>query len=730
MPATSDEKMVRSYCGLCGPITGCGINCYVKNGKLVRIEGMKECPVNLGKLCPRAYASIEWLYSPNRLKYPLKRVGPKGESKFQQITWDEAIGLIADKLKEQKAKYGPESLAVLSPRQCTYKDYFKRFMIAHGTPNYAHSAICAVQRAFSYAYTIGTPWIGLDHADIANADLVLNFAANPIYSGAPMIKARELMKAKERGAKIITIKPELQPDAAIGDIWVPIRPSTHTALALAMLNIVVNEKLYDAEFVSNWCYGFDKFVPHIQKYTPEWAAPITGVPVEQIKQITRMYATTKAACILPGNSLDQITDSNQATRAITILLAITGHLDRKGGNIVSQGTTMPKARTLLNLHRLLNESWVEKLVAPEMAKGFEPFIEGPSSAYYKCFESILTGKPYPIRAIIAPGTQPPVSTRNPGLIIEALKKLDFFVTVDVMENSAMPWADIVMPVTTGYETDYPFQNTAAWIMARTKVVEPLGPYKSDYEFWLDLGTAMGYGENFWNGDIEACMDYQLENFGMKYKELREKYPVGIKYPPIPPVYEKYQGMFSSKKPWYVGTPFLPQGKVAIYNTQFEENGFNPMPEWVNPPELLTSDPEMAKKYPLAFFDAHTTDVYIHAWTHNLPSLRESVPDPWIHIHPDTAKKYGINEGDWVKIESPHGWAKAKAILFPGIRPDTVMGINGWWQGCDELGMPDYELGNGSPNTEVLFNADVKKAFDPMVSAMPKQTLVKISKLDK
>lgn len=723
------EKLVRTYCGLCGPITGCGMNCYIKDGKLVRIEGMKECPVNLGKLCPRAYASMEWLYSPQRLRSPLKRVGPKGENKFVKISWDEAIGTIADKLKEQKAKYGPESLAVLSPRQCTYKDYFKRFMIAHGTPNYAHSAICAVQRAFSYAYTIGTPWIGLDHADIANADLVMNFTANPIYSGASMVKARELMKAKERGAKIIAIKPEMQPDVAMADIWMPIRPSTMTALALAMLNVVVNEKLYDAEFVEKWCYGFDKLVPHIQKYSPEWAEPITGLPAEQIKQVTRMYATTKAACILPGNALDQITDSNQATRAITILIAITGHLDRKGGNIVSEGSTMPKARTLLNLHRVLDETWVQKLVAPEMAHGFEPFIEGPSSAYYKCFESVLTGKPYPIRAIIAPGTQPPVSTRNPGKVIEALKKLEFFVTVDVMENSAMPWADIVIPVTTGYESDHPFQTTASWIMARNKVVEPQGDYKSDYEFWLDLGTRMGYGDKFWNGDINACMDYQLENFGMTYNQLRENYPTGIKYPPKPAVYEKYQQMFATKKPWYVNEPYLPEGKVAIYNTTFEKNGFNPLPEWVSPPELHSTSPELTKKYPLAFTDAHTTDVYIHAWLHNLPSLRESVPDPWLHIHPDTAKARGIKDGDWVKIESPHGWTKAKAIYFPGIRPDTVMGINGWWQACDELGKPGYDLENGGANTNVLFSTEVEKYFDPMVSAMPKQTLVQVSKAD-
>ncbi len=718
------EQMITTFCSLCGPGMSCGLNCYVKDGRLLRVEGMKESPVNRGKLCAKAHASVQWLYSPQRLKYPLKRVGAKGEGKFQKISWDEAIGIIADKLSEQKKKYGPESLAVLSPQHRSYKEYFLRFLTVHGSPNYAHSGICAMQRAFSMAYTTGIPGLS-GSMDLDHSDLIIIWTANPIFASTPMGTMKRILDAKERGAKLVVIKPEMQPDAAHADIWVPLRPGTNAALALAMLNIVINEKLYDAEFVEKWCYGFDKLVPHIQKYTPEWAEPITGLPAAQIKDLARLYATTKAASILVGNAFDQNVDSNNSVRAVAILIAITGHLDRPGGNILPTGSTMPPLKPV-NAKDMVTQDFVNKLVAPEMPLPFQPFVEAPSAAYYRCFESVLTGKPYQLKTIIAPGTQPTVITRNPVRVIEALEKLDFFVVIDVMESASQPWADIVLPVTTMYECDHPFECIGNWLMARNKVVEPLGDYKSDYQFWLDLGVRMGYGDKFWHGSMEACMNYQLENLGMNIDELR-KHPNGIVYPPKPMAYEKYPEIFATPSSRLSKAPFLPQGKVAIYNTSFEEHGYNPLPEWVEPPESPTATPELLGKYPLTFFDTHTSDVYHHGWLRNIPSLREIHPDPWVHIHPEAASARGINEGDWVIIESLYGWIKAKAVLFPGIRPDTVMGLHGWWQGCKELGLPGYSLVDGGANVNVLYSTDAKKAFDPLVTAQPKQTLVQVRK---
>jgi anaerobic selenocysteine-containing dehydrogenase len=717
--------VVPTFCSLCGPMPGCGLNCYVKDGRLIRVEGMKEAPTNKGKLCTRAFASVQWVYSPQRLRYPLKRIGEKGEGKFERITWDEALDIIASRLTELKERYGPESLAILAPARRSYSDFLQRFLTVHGSPNYCHSGLCAMQQAFGFAYTVGFPMLGMAGADYENANLIVIWGASPAYSGAPQGSLRRILNAKGRGATLMVIKPEMQPDAAKADIWVPIRPGTDGALALAMLNVIINEHLYDADFASRWCYGFDKLVPHIQRYTPEWAEPITGLSADQIREVARLYGTMKPACMVTGNAFDQTVDSNNAVRAAAILIAITGNLDRAGGNIVPVGSKMPMVKSV-HLSERYTQDFVDKLVGPEIASCFQPFVEGTSSAYYRCLDSILTREPYPVRAIIAPGTQPTVITRGSKRVVEALEKLEFFVVIDVMQNSSMPWADVVIPVATMYECDHPFEVKGNWIMARNKVIEPLGDYKSDYEFWLDLGVKMGYGEDFWNGSIEKCMNYQLENFGMTMEQLRA-HATGIIYEPKPMVYEKYEQIFATPSTRLSRAPYLPQGKVAIYNTTFKENGFNPLPEWVEPPESPTGTPDLLANYPLVFFDTHASDVYTQGWCRNLPYLREIQPDPWVHIHPETAKARGIANGDWVIVESPHGWIKVKALYSPGIRPDVVMGLHGWWQGCDELGLPDYPILDGGANVNIMYSTDPDKAFDPVVTAMPKQTLVEVRK---
>ena len=289
--ATSDETAIPTFCAMCGPGLGCGIYAYVKNGRFTRIEGMKESPINHGRVCAKAHAAPQWVYSPQRLKYPLKRIGEKGEGKFERISWNAALELIASRLKEQKQKYGPESLAILSPARRSYSEYLYRFLMAHGSPNYGHSGICAMQKAFAFTYTLGAaPW-----PDIPKSNLIIIWGKQPVYSGSTRGNLKQILDARDRGAKIISIKPTMEPDVALSDLWIPIRPGTDAALALAMLHIIINEKLYDPNFVEKWTYGFEELSDHIQKYTPDWAARITGLGTAQITDLARTYATTKPA---------------------------------------------------------------------------------------------------------------------------------------------------------------------------------------------------------------------------------------------------------------------------------------------------------------------------------------------------------------------------------------------------------------------------------------------------
>jgi anaerobic selenocysteine-containing dehydrogenase len=706
---------------MCGPGPGCGIYACVREGRFIRVEGMPESPVNQGRICAKAHAAPQWVYSPQRLKHPLRRAGKKGEGKFDRISWDQALDLVASKLKEQKQRYGPESLAILSPARRSYSEYLYRFLIAHGSPNYGHSGICAMQKAFAFTYTLGaTPM-----PDIAHSSLILVWGKQPVYSGSTRGNLKQILDAKERGAKIISIKPTLEPDAAISDLWIPIRPGTDAALALAMLQVIIREKLYDASFVARWTYGFEKLADHVQKYPPEWAEPITGLPASQIRALARTYATTKPACIDHGNGLEHAPSSNDAVRCIAILMAITGNLDRPGGDIFPAGSAAPYPKSV-HLRERYTPEWVDKLLGPEFPKPFQPWIEGTSSAYYRIFESILTGKPYPARAVIAPGTQPAVSTRGVRQVLEALKKLDFYVVIDVMRTADMDYADVVIPVATAYETDHPFEFSGNWLMARRKVIEPLGEYKSDYEFWIELGVRMGYEKDFWNGSLAQCLNEQLQPFNLTMDDLRAK-PTGIIFPGKPMEYEKYSRVFSARSTRFSKAPYLPQGKVAIFNTTFEEHGFEPLPVWKEPPESPTGTPRLAEKYPLVFSDFHTSKVYNAGWLRNVPLLREILPYPTLQIHPATAAERGISDGDWVVVESPHGNLKIKAQVNEGIRPDTVMALHGWWQECRELDLPGFPLLDGGANTNSMYSVDPEKAFDPLVTAMSSQTLVQVKK---
>ena len=717
------EEVVPTVCGMCGPGGpggGCGIYAFKKDGKFLRVAGMDESPTNKGALCAKAHAAPQWVYSRDRLTHPLRRIGKKGESRFEKIDWDEAVAQVAEVLLRQKREYGPESLAILSPARRSYSEYLQRFAVAHGTPNYGHSGICALQRAFAFTYTVAD-W---PLPDTGNSDLVIYWGRQPIYSGPVSPTARAFLNATRRGARIIAIKPSVEPDAGMADTWVPIRPGTDAALALAMLHVVIDEDLIDHNFVDRWCYGFEPLKAHIRQYSPAWAETVSGVPAEQIEAVARAYATCPRAAIDVGNGVEHAPSAGDAIRAIAMLMAITGHLDRPGTNLLKMPP--PRGSVDITLKERYTPELVDKLVAPEFPKCFQPFLEGTTSAYYRIFESVLTGSPYPVRGIIAPGTQPLASTRGTRNVLAALEKLDFFVVLDVARTPEIPWADVVIPVATGYETDHPFQKGPAWLMATNRVIEPLGAYKSMFEFFLDLGTAMGYGEDFWQGDISASMDEQLSPLGLDMAGLRQR-PTGVTFSPGPPEYEKYDRVFKRPSTRLDKGPFLPQGKVALYNTLFEQAGYPPMPEWREPPEGITATPELTKTYPLILSDYHTSKNFSASWQRNVPVLREIEPEPVLHIHPDTARDRDIRERDWVRITSPHGWIRASAKLYPGIRPDTVMILHGWWQGCKELGMADYPLTDGGANVNLMYSVDPKKVYDPMVTAMASQTLVEVEK---
>ena len=446
------------------------------------------------------------------------------------------------------------------------------------------------------------------------------WGANPENSEINRGKPAEIVDAMQAGMKVIDIRPMREGLGSKADIWVPVRPGTDLALALAVLNVICKEGLYDYDFTTNWCNGFDKLAEHVAQFTPEWASPITGVPEEQIYEIARMMGTAKPMGILYGNGIgDQANDGNWACICICLIEAITGNLDIPGGG--GAGMTLPPSLIKTNAIEMLTERLeatpedeekgyfpgMSKLVANEFPRWYQNKDTfgggpGPTSAYFKAFMSILTEEPYPLRCVIGQNSNPLSATRQPKKIIEALKKLEYYVVVDTAWNPSCDYADIVLPALTNYETSQQFNVNnrvdGTWIGMNQVIVDPIGEGKSDWDFYMDLAVAMGYGDDFWGGDMDECLRWQLEPSGISLEELREKGQVFVERTDgaeaTEPQYRNYEKLFAK----------LPGGKVQCYNeymggklNNLETDTLPYLPEYQGPPEGLAETPELAEEYP-------------------------------------------------------------------------------------------------------------------------------------
>ena len=341
--ATAGETEVKhSWCYMCGPAkVFCSTLCYVKDGRWVSVEGNPEAGNNWGygcrSLCAKGNAAMQALYDPQRIEYPMRRVGERGEGKFERCTWDEALDDIATRLLDIKEQYGPEAFALWSPQECKFvMQMGRRFLNVYGSPNYMHSAICQTQITSSREITIGTSAQTYPY-QLDKTKLLVNWGVNgenaDVNNEVDRANPWRRFNAMDNGElQFIDIRPMLDPLASYATEWVPVRPGTDGALALAILNVIIGEDLYDHDFCENWCNGFDKLAEHVKQFPPEWAAPITGISEEQIYKIARMMGTIKPMGIMYGNSAgDQSNDGNYTCMSINLIAAITGNIDIPGG---------------------------------------------------------------------------------------------------------------------------------------------------------------------------------------------------------------------------------------------------------------------------------------------------------------------------------------------------------------------------------------------------------------
>lgn len=657
----AETQVVKSVCGLC--MGKCGVLVTLEDGRAVGIKGDPEGLQGQGRLCKIGLASLEYLYHPDRLKHPLKRIGDRGEGKWQQISWDEALSLMAETLNEVKQEYGPETVVMVhGSAKGPIDTHLVRLANVFGTPNVVCSDhVCHIPRMLAAEITFGF-FPGAEYAHPPACIVVWGLGH------------KSHVQAHSKGAKLITIDPLETQIAKMSDLWLQVRPGSDLAMALAMINVIINEGLYDRDFVDKWTVGFDKLKTCVQDYPPERVAEITWVPADLIVRAARLYATNRPGLIEWGNALDHGLNSFQTGRALSILMAITGNLGVRGGEIET-----PDSGFRYGDHKLSNQvrgRWSHELelrdrISKEKRqnKKVDADLNMLSDFRYvlprSVVKSILEGDPYRIRAMFVQASNPLSSWPNIKKVYRALKKLDFLAVSDMFMTPTAALADIVFPAASYLEYDGIMVREDGTLAVAHRKVAQIGECRSDHEIINGLAKRLGLGEYFWNS-IEDFWDAVVEPVGLTFAEFKKK------------------GWFSSaeKQPKqykrYEKNGFrTPSGKVELYSSQLEEWGFDPLPVYYEPPETTNSNPEVGEEYSL-LCTTRKLAAYRHSGGRQIPSLRASHPDPVVIIHPGTASKLGIKDGDWVYIETKRGRIEQKASVSTGVAPRVIVADHAWW----------------------------------------------------
>jgi len=665
------------------------------------IEEAKRC-LNCATVCIKGATIPDVMYHPDRLLYPLKRTGERGEGKWERIPWDEALNIIASKLKEIKEKYGPEAIHVScgSGQKHIGIQATKMAERLWPTPNtHLGRYTCIHPDVMANSVTFGdtiTYEFGPDYGD---AKCIIFWGSEPDV--ATPAQARVVHRALRRGSKLIVIDPRPIPMAKRADVWLRLRPGTDMALALAMQHVIINEGLYDEEFVEQYCYGFDRLKTHVQRYTPEWAAEVTGLSKEDIVKAARIYATARPGCIYIrlGSGAQQVT-STQTCRAISILIGITANVDARGGNLLYYRTF----REALMWHPYLMFWGVKPPAAiNEKRMGAKEYPLMHKRGLCHIPSTIRAMEEGKVRAMWAIADNLIVAEMDNKRIWDILKnKLDFIFVSDLFMTPTAELADIVLPAAFYPECDQlveAFGHPSSTVTATKKVVEPLGECRDDREVAIEIARRMGMDVSPWD-TLKDYLNWMLKYQGITYDELLQRPNATLTFPRG---YERYR---------YSTPPFTtPTGKVELYSTTFEAMGVDPMPVFQEPPESPVRTPELFKKFPF-IYTHYRIHGYMHSEGRQINRQRQLTPEPYLQMNSEKAADLGIKEGDWVYLETPKSEGKAclkyRAQLVPEMHPDVVAGPHAWW--FPEKPKPDY--GCFESNINALVTLD--PPYDPVV----------------
>jgi anaerobic selenocysteine-containing dehydrogenase len=685
------EVTIRTICQFCH--SNCGLIAYRSEEGTLSVKGDPDHPMNRGRCCSKAAAIPEVIHSQDRLRSPLQ----KTKAGFKRISWDEALKITAERLGEIRSKFGAPSLLRCGGAPVSYqcRDGFLQFMGAYGSPNMTGAGnLCMVPRMVAFKAVTGAMRA---EPDYGSAKLVLFWGANPLaserfgaysaYDGLMQI----IPRLKERGARIICIDPHRTATARQADEWVQIHPGSDIALGLAMIHVIINEGLYDKDFVAQHTSGFEELKKHVAQYNPKWAEGHSGIACKTIEGLARTYATMKPASIYEGNGLDMYTNGVDTVRTVAILIGLTGNMDVPGGNVFMP---FPRQSVLPT-----------KKVAKENRIWSERFPLFPEAPFPSVKEALLGGEDHRPRAMIVHHSNPVLVQANEARTRRALEKLEFLLVCDIFPTATSEIADLILPIASDFES-YGYRAYSSihggFIALARPIVPPVGQARPVFEVEYELAERMGIHHDYPFRDTPSWIRFMIQPTGVSFERLEAEQ---IVYATGPIQYWKYRDNGFQ----------TPTGKLEFYSQRFAGKGGSPLPSYSEPAGEPLGTEDMGRKgFPL-LGTSRRPGQFVHTKLKNIEVLSKSYPQPLVYLHPDDASARGIREGDEVEVASPQGAVRINAKVSEDTKYGIVCVDFGWGNPTDRKASINAltndgtcdPFSGGTPNR--LFPCEVRKS---------------------
>ncbi len=672
-PGTQGEKIVPTFCELC--FWKCGVLAHVKDGRVTKLKGNPKHPLSRGKLCPRGAGGTGLLYDPDRLKKPLRRVKSRGEDTFEEISWAEALDEVAFNFDKIKKEHGADALALF------YHGYganwMKHLFKAYGVPNIAAPsyAQCRGPRDVGFDLTFGAGVGSPEVTDMENTRCLVLIGSH-LGENMHNTQVQDFSTAVRNGADLIVVDPRFSVAAGKARHWLPIRPGADLALLLAWMHVLIEEKLYDRDYIEKYAYGFEQLAAHVKPLSPEWAYPRTGIEPDKIRATARLMAGAAPATIIhPGRHVTWYGDDTQRSRAIAMLNALLGSWGRRGGFYIPSMVSVPAYQY------------------PGYDKNHPHAVDRPKPSMYPLADTVLAqglcNATIPglhdrdLKAWMVYGSNLPTTLPDPRRTYEAIQKLEFLVTIDVLPAEICGWSDIVLPESTYLERCDELHNPPykePYVAVRQEVVKPM--YDSQPGWWIarELATRMGLNQFFpWKDSMEYAMD-RGHRAGINCEDMQKD---GVYLGKRDPIY------FEEGAPadFYTGS-----GKIELYSQRLQEQGFDPMP-------VYTDHGDAPAGYFRMLFGRTPTHTF--GRTTNNKELSETYNENEVWINRKAAARWGLKNGERVYLQNQDGVRStfsAPVKITERIRPDAVFLVHGYGRKAKGL---NFVFGKGIDSAELV-----------------------------